>query len=158
MKRIPIDAKKFLVFEPAWLWMVRCMTDDGTTEVVWECRDGAYVLLCTKVGDKGPGVVSVFPAVAWVDGKPEIVEWSGPKRDKVRDPFYVMVYNRTDLVEFSSLVLDKLSPAVLMMESSGKPSFVQEIILRILNDLVKGPVRSKPEIGLDLSQYKKEGP
>jgi len=122
MVRMTIDVKKFLVFEPAWLWMVRCMSDDETAEVVWECRENrVYTLLCTKIGIKGPGVVSVFPAVVWVDGKPEIVEWDemNPGRGMVKDPFYVMVYNRTDLVEFSDLVLSKLTPVVLMAKVSG---------------------------------------
>jgi hypothetical protein len=138
MRRILIDTKKFLVFEPAWLWMVRCMSDDGTSEVVWECRDGVYALLCTKVGGKGPGVVSVFPAVVWADGKPEIVEWDkmNPGRGMVKDPFYVMVYNRTDLVEFSNLVLDKLSPVVLLVKAGGRGEPARKVMVEILNKVV----------------------
>jgi hypothetical protein len=133
---------KFLVFEPAWLWMVRCMSDDGTSEVVWEChKNSVYVLLCTKVGGKGLGVVSVFPAVVWVDGKPEIVEWDkmDPGRSEVKDPFYVMVYSRTDLVKFSDLVLSRLTPVTLMVKVSGsEPSkLVKKVMIEVLSGLVQ---------------------
>jgi hypothetical protein len=134
IRQISIDIKKFLVFEPAWLWMVRCMADDGTAEVVWKCRrGGVYVLLCTKVGGKGSGRVSVFPGMVWVDGKPEIVEWGR----MARDPFYVMVCNRTDLVEFSSSVLDKLPPVVLMSKVGGKTELVKKVMLAILNKVAE---------------------
>jgi hypothetical protein len=142
MIRTVIDVKKFLIFKPAWLWMVRCMSDDETSEVVWECREnGTYVLLCTKAGGKGLGVVSVFPAVVWVDGKPEIVEWDkmDPGRSEVKDPFYVMVYSRTDLVEFSDLVLSRLTPVVLMVKVSGsEPSkLVKKVMIKALNNVAE---------------------
>jgi len=135
-----IDVKKFLVFEPEWLWMVRCVSDDKTAEVVWECRkDNTYVLFSVKIDIKGSGVMSVFPAVVWVGDKPEIVEWDkiDPGRSEVKDPFYVMVYNRTDLVKFSDLVLSKLSPVVLMTRLSDGTETVQNVIFEIINSLLK---------------------
>jgi hypothetical protein len=135
-----IDVKKFLIFEPAWLWIVRCMSDNEATEVAWECRENdVYTLLRTKIGIKGPGAVSVFPAVAWVDDEPEIVEWDkmNPIRSIAKDPFYVTVYNRTDLIEFSDLVLSKLVPVVLMVKVGGETKFIKKVMIEILNKAVK---------------------
>jgi len=59
-----VDVKKFLVFEPAWLWLVTCVTDDETAEVVWERREGnEYALLCARICVGKSGVIAVVPAI-----------------------------------------------------------------------------------------------
>jgi hypothetical protein len=52
------------------------VTDNETAEVMWEHHgSNEFVLLCITVsGCKESGVISVFPAVMWVDNKPKVVE------------------------------------------------------------------------------------
>jgi hypothetical protein len=137
-----VDVKKFLVFEPAWLWLVKCITDDETAEVVWERREGnEYALLCTRicVGESESGIIAVAPAIIWKGDEPKVVEWDeiSPMRSVVKDPFYITMYNRTDLIEFSDLVLSKLAPAILMAKVSRLESSVKQIMIEVLNNAVE---------------------
>jgi len=77
--------------------------------------------------------------------KPKVVEWDeiSPVRGVVKDPFCITMYNRTDLIEFSDLVLSKLSPAILMAKVSRLESPVKQIMIEVLNNVVK-KTRRKP--------------
>jgi hypothetical protein len=146
MQTTIVDVKKFLVFEPAWLWLVKCITDDETAEVVWEHREGnEYALLRAGICVGKSGVIAVVPAIIWKGDKPEVVEWDeiSPVRSAVKDPFCITMYNRTDLIEFSDLVLSKLSPAILMAKVSGLESPVKQIMIEVLNNVVE-ETRRKP--------------
>jgi len=146
LSRNTVTEDEFLVLTPFQLRTVKCVSDDKSVEILWECHGDKkyeeYRLWSVRIQVSGERdrTIIVTPAIG-NDGK--IVSRYKVERNVVvrggGGNDYIVKYNREDVVRFSKAMLDALSPALLMVRLSDGTETVQNVIFEIINSLLKWP-------------------
>jgi len=141
LSRNTVTEDKFLVLTPFQLWTVKCMSDDKSVEILWECHGNKeykeYRLWSVSIHTSGR-TVAVHPAIT-CDGR-VVVRYKVERNVVVRgggSNDYIVKYNREDVVRFSKAMLDALSPVLLMIKLTNNVETVQNVIFEIINNLLK---------------------
>jgi hypothetical protein len=131
-----VTEDEFLVLTPFQLWTAKCISDDKNVEILWKCHGNKEYKLWS-IGIRVPSERNRMLMVTPVVSDNEKNRYKTERNVIVESNDCVVKHDRENVVKFSKVILEALSPVLLMMKFTNSTKIIQDTILKIIEDLLK---------------------